>query len=136
MSDVKDLPKKLPPTESEFFIDVRGETTGQQFKGSFTCKIPNLRDQALISKHRAYLNGDLVAYLDAPTLRLHQMISYLRYTLVTAPTFWKESDQGYELMDQNVIEEIYNKTLEFEEEWMQTIWGKDKIDDLKKKQNE
>lgn len=135
MSEVKDLPKKLPATEGTFFIDVVGEMTNQTFKGEFSCKIPNLRDQALISKHRAYLNGDLVAYLDAPTLRLHQMISYLRYTLTKFPSFWKESDQGYELMDQNVIEDVYNKALEFEEEWMSTVWGKEKVEKMKQQQN-
>lgn len=136
MEGVKDLPKKLPATSDDFFIEVIGETTNQKFRGDFTCKIPNLRDQALISKHRAYLNGDLVAYLDAPTLKVHQMISYLRYTLVKYPKFWEESDKGYELMDQNVIEAIYDKTLEFEEKWMEQIWGTEKITSMKQKQNE
>lgn len=135
MSEIKNLPKKLPPTEGSFFIDVTGETTNQTFKGEFECKIPNLRDQALISKHRAYLNGDLVAYLDAPTLRVHHMISYLRFALTKYPNFWKDSDQGYELMDSNVIEDVYNKALEFEEEWMVQVWGEEKIKGMKSQQN-
>lgn len=135
MEGVKNLPKKLPDSRNDFDIDVVGEMTGQSFKGEFTCKIPTLRDNALIAKHRAALNGDFAQFLDLSTLKLHQMISYLRYTLEKAPKFWRESDNGYELLDMNVVEAVYDKALEFEESWMKQIWGEEKIEALKQQVN-
>lgn len=135
MDSLKNLPKSLPESTHEFDLDVNGEYSNRPHKGSFTSKILTLRDQALVSKHRAYLNGDIVQHLDLQTLRLHQMISYLKYALVEVPKWWREADLGYELLDMNVIEVVYNKTLDFEDQWMKVIWGENKVEQLKKEQS-
>ena len=120
------LPHELPPMEKSFQIEVSGGFTKKRFVGDFTCRIPNIKDQCLIEKHRAFLNGDMVNQLPPGVLKTHQMIAYLRYTLTEYPKFWKDSDLGYELRDLNVIEDIYNKVLEFEESWMAQVWGDDR----------
>lgn len=132
MEGLKNMPKKLPESSNDFEIDVKGIHTNQSFRGNFKCKIPTLRDQALISKHNAYLNGDVAQYLDFQTIKLHRMISYLKYVITESPKFWREADYGYELLDMNVVEEVYNKALEFEEAWMREIWGDEKVEAMKK----
>lgn len=60
------------------------------------------------------------------------MISYLRYTLNVkeCPRWWKESDLGYEMYDENVVEAIYDKVLEHEVQWMRAVWGDEHVDQL------
>lgn len=138
MSKINKLSKDIPLAESTFVLDVIGDVTKKRFLGEFTCKIPRRKEQCLIDKHRAFLNGDLPQMLDAATLRYHHMISYLRYTIVTesCPKFWKESDLGYDLYDENVTKELYNKVLEFEESWLKEIWGEEAVTKLKTKKDE
>ena len=135
MSKNNKLSKIIPPSESQFEIEVVGEVTKKRFVGEFSCKIPRKKEQCMIDKHRAFLNGELAHMLDATTLRFHQMIAYLRYTLVVedCPKWWKESDLGYDLYDSNVVEAIYNKVLEFEVEWLKEIWGEEAVKKLQAK---
>lgn len=133
MVNIKDLAKELPSMEHEFEVDVQGAVTGIQYKGTFRCKIPNVRTQAMIAKHKAFLNGGFDRDLDLGTLNLHHMISYLRYTLIQPdkkketpagyPDWWHDADLGYELFDINVIEAVYQKVLDFEQEWTEKVWG-------------
>jgi hypothetical protein len=125
------LLKDMPATEHTFQVDVEGEVTKKTYAGEFTCKIPRRKDQCLIDKHRALLNGDVPDQLTPATLRFHHMISYLRYTLIEFPKFWKDSDRGYELYDENVVAAIYDKVLSFEETWLKTIWGEEAMTKFK-----
>lgn len=124
MNDIKDLPKDLPPTTNEFQIDVVGTTTNKRFLGEFVCKIPTIKDQVLISRHQAILNGEMAAFLEPGIIKVNKMISWLRFTLIDPyPKFWKDADLGYELRDTNVIEAVYDKVIEFEGKWLEQIWG-------------
>lgn len=122
---------KEPSFEGLFEIDVVGELTNKKYSGSFKCKILNVKGRAMVSKHMAYLNGDVVHSLDPVTLKLHQQISYLRYSLIEYPDFWKKSDLGYELHDMNVIDAVYEKVIEFEENYLRQVWGDEHVDALK-----
>lgn len=123
MSNFANLKKSIPPTETSFTIQTEGNLTKTQFEGNFACKIPNVKTQAAIAKHRAMLNGGFDDGLDIGTRNLHHMISYLRYTLTETPKWWQEADMGYELFDINVIEEVYQRVLDFEKAWFEQIWG-------------
>jgi len=132
MSKVNKLGNQVPPTESDFVIDVEGNITKKRYIGEFTSKILNKKDQAMVAKHRAYLNGDMVSNLDPLILRFHMKISYLRYALVGYPKWWKELDLGYEIYDGNVVDEVYERVLDAEETWLKTIWGEEMVEELKK----
>lgn len=110
--------------EHDFDYSGEGQITKFPYEGPFKCKIPNVKDQAAIAKHRAYLNGGYDQHLDVGTKNLHHMVSYLRYTLISYPDWWESSDLGYQLYDANVIEEVYANVLEFEQGWMEKVWGK------------
>lgn len=123
MSNIANLKKALPSTEHSFSISVEGNLTKAMFEGNFTCRIPNIKTQAAIAKHKAMLNGGYEEGLDLGTRNMHHMISYLRYTLSDMPKWWKDEDLGYNLFDINVIESVYNKVLTFEKAWYEEIWG-------------
>jgi hypothetical protein len=130
MNKFSALSKEIPSTECDFIIEAEGEVTKKKFVGEFTCKIPRRKEQCLIDKHRAFLNGGMADQLSPETLRFHHMISYLRYTITESPKFWKESDLGYELYDENVVKAIYDKVLEFEIEWLKEVWGPEAVEKL------
>lgn len=123
MSNIANLKKALPSTEHSFSISVEGNLTRNQYDGNFACKIPNIKTQAAIAKHKAMLNGGFEEGLDIGTRNMHHMISYLRYTLTEMPKWWKDEDLGYNLFDINVIETVYAKVLEFEKAWYEEVWG-------------
>lgn len=133
MNNLSSLPKSLPEMVNSFDIEIEGSLTKTKYSGNFSCQIPNLRTQALIAKHKAMLNAGLEDILDIATQNLHHMVSYLKYTLVEVPKFWEESACGYDLFDINVVEDIYNKVLEFEEAWSVSIWGDPKEEEKKSK---
>lgn len=136
MSKFNKLSKDIPPIECDFTIDIEGHVTKKRFVGEFTCKIPRKKEQCLIDKHRVFLNGGMPEQLSPETLRFHHWISYLRYTITESPKFWKDSDLGYELYDANVVEDVYNKVLDFEVEWLKEIWGEEAVKKLKTENEE
>jgi hypothetical protein len=122
----KNLPKDIPSLEHQFQVEATGKLTKKRYVGDFTCRIPRIKEQCAIDKHQAMLNGPLVDHLKPGTIKMHKMIAYLRYALVgDMPRWWKDSDLGYELQDLNVVQEIYDQVLEFENEWVKEIWGDD-----------
>ena len=129
MSKFEDLLKDLPDTEHDFVIsNLVGNLTKRSYSGSFRCKITNVKTRAAIAKHRAMLNSGLDSGLDVGTTNLHHMISYLRYSLLEMPKWWKDADCGYELYDVNVIEAVYDNVLEFEKKWLESVWGPEKAE--------
>jgi hypothetical protein len=112
----------LPPMEHTFTIDVRGSDTGQQFQGSFTYKRPNLRAKSNAAKLAARLNEDL-KNLDEDTKLLHSILAELRFSLVQYPDWWQKSDFGLELYDVNVVFDIYRACIDFENSWVEKVWG-------------
>lgn len=134
MSKFKGLTKETPPTETDVQIEVVGEVTKKKFIGEFTVKIPRRKEQCLIDKHRAFLNGPGAENLESATLKFHHMISYLRYVVVDSPKWWQESDLGYELYDENVVQALYDKVLEFEVEWLKEVWGEEAVKKLQARQ--
>ena len=123
MNDINNLPTDVPDVFGSFQIDITGEVTKKRFLGDFSCKIPTIKDQSLISKHTAMLNGDFPSFLEPGIVKIHKMLAYLRYTLTDYPSFWKNSDLGFELRDKNVIETIYDEVLTHENNWLTQIWG-------------
>jgi hypothetical protein len=119
----KQLPNEIPDDTEVFQLDVVGRITKRRFLGEFKCKIPTMKTQGMIGRHEAMLNGEYSVYLDAGVKKIHKMIAYLRFTLIDTPLFWRESDLGYELRDDNVVEEVYDKVMAFEDKWLRTIWS-------------
>lgn len=119
----KGLQDSIPDTVHEFQINTIGRVTKKVHLGDFTCKIPTIKDQAMIARHEAMLNGEYPIYMDPAVKALHRKIAYLRFTLTDFPKFWRDSDLGYDLRDDNVIDDVYREVQLFEDEWVRKIWG-------------
>lgn len=132
MNDINKLDKEIPDTAHVFQVDVVGQVTRKRFLGEFRCRVPTLKDQCLIGKHEATLNGEYGSFLAPGIQKLHKMVAYLRYSIVDSPIFWKDSDLGYALRDANVVEAVYDEVIAFEEKWLESIWGKEEVNEPKK----
>lgn len=114
----------VPIKTHQFSIETVGNITTKRFIGDFTCQILNIKNRALVDKHRAFLNGEYAQEVDAATLWMHLMISHLRYALIgELPKWWVESDLGYELYDTNVIKAVYDAVMDFEAKWYTELHG-------------
>lgn len=116
---------KLPSMEFKFHLNVQGEETGVNYIGEFTYKRPNIAERSMIESMRVRLNGDLKT-LDPDIALNNEALSYLRWTIKESPDWWASSNYGGSLHDLNVLFEIYNKVIQFEAEWRQKVFGKDK----------
>jgi hypothetical protein len=125
MNQSKDLPKALPAMELDINFNIEGNVTRKTYSGDFKFRIPNLKARAQADRKRAELNGPIEErFLDPTVANFHTMISYLRFTLVESPKWWRDSDHGYDLYDSNVVSELYSQCTNYENSWMEQVWGK------------
>lgn len=122
MSKNNKLMEDVPSTTHEFQIEITGDITRKRFLGDFISKIPTIKDQAMIARHEVTLNGDNPMYLDEGVRQINKKIAHLRFTLVEFPKFWRDSDLGYELRDPNVIDAVYQAVIDYENDWVNSIW--------------
>lgn len=116
---------KLPSMSHTFHVNVQGKETKRIYEGQFTYLRPNLGTQCEIEKMEVRLNGDL-KNISAGLSRFNSMCAHLFYTLTDSPDWWKESANGRNLYDVNVVEAIYEETAKFEKDWQTKVWGEDK----------
>lgn len=115
---------KLPDQSFTFDIQVLGKESNINWVGKFKYKRPSLGARSRINVMRTRMNGDL-ENLAQEVLDFNEAIAHLRYTLVDFPEWWTDSAYGLELYDGNVISEIYNKCMDFEDEWKKKVFGGD-----------
>ncbi len=112
---------ELPKNEATFSIDEIGETTGHRYEGIFTVKCV----LSMLDKHRLELEKTrLLADYANPTPHLQAIaviMANVRARATDSPEWWKQSDFGNKLLDENVIVIIYDKALEAETEWKAKI---------------
>ena len=112
----------LPNMEHEFSIQVKGNESQLNWVGDFKYRRPSIASRGQIDVMRAKLNRDLVS-IDPETNLTHTALAHLRFTLIDSPEWWKDSDYGGDLYDNNVIIEIYDKCIDFEKAWSEKVHG-------------
>ena len=122
--------KTLPSDEKTFTVKIVGEKTGRVYEGSFTFKLPDLMTETKIDKLNARLSEGLDLSVDIALL--HDILSYLTYTLVDAPAWWSEELVDLKTRDFNVYTELRKLCIEFEKSWNDEVWG-DRGEDSTKK---
>lgn len=114
----------LPVNEKSFEISVMGDTTNQLYTGQFvSCCVPTLGMKADAAVMEARLNSDLKT-LDDGTVMFNRILAQLAYRIKAAPDWFLASANGRELLDLNVLFEIWSKCVEAEKEWREKVWGK------------
>lgn len=106
----------LPSTQTVFDFEFTSEL-GKKYEGSFT--VSCLLDMR--TKHRLELEKTrLLGNHSNPTDELAGIaiiLATLRFRIVNAPDWWKQSDGGYDLTDFDVLTALYDKVLSAEVEW-------------------
>lgn len=99
-----------------FSISLIGNVTGEKWVGEFTTKLRlSHRDQLARDRISRELLGDTRPDFASPrAINQANIFSDLRVRLTQAPAWWKESAEGLDLEDDNVVAEVYNKALKFE----------------------
>lgn len=108
---------KLPSMTHEFHLNTKGEDTQLPFQGRFTYKRPTLGQRRQIKIHEDSLNNGS-GTLDEETRALNMVLAWLQNTLIEYPDWWQG---GFDMYDANVIFEIYEEIVKFEDEYRKKI---------------
>jgi hypothetical protein len=112
---------ELPKNEATFEIDVVGDTTFKHYDGQFTVRCILTMGQ----KHSMELEKSrLLGSYTNPTEELLGyaiIFSNLRHKIVEGPEWWKQSNGGSSIKDENVLVALYDKVLKAEDEWRQSV---------------
>lgn len=116
----------LPSKESAFDFDHTGLDTGKRYEGQF--KVLCLLDMG--QKHRLELEKTrLLGNHANPTDGLAGIaiiLANLRVKIIDAPEWWKQSNGGYNIQDEDALVALYDKVLASEAEWRNKMMEKGK----------
>lgn len=116
----------LPSKESVFDFDHTGADTGKRYEGQF--KVLCLLDMG--QRHRLELEKTrLLGNHPNPTDGLAGIaiiLATLRVKILDAPEWWKQSNGGYSIQDEDALVALYDKVLAAEAEWRQQMMDKGK----------
>lgn len=133
MKSYQDYLKDLPSRVGQIDIDIVGSKSKYPWKGTFSCKVPSIKDYILADQKRAALNGGIPDdELDDTVAKTTAMLSYLSVVIQDFPNWWKEDLQmGTECMDVNLIVDLHDKVKKFEKNWKEQVWGNEESDEQK-----
>lgn len=112
-----DLPKNI----KSFIFESTGDTTAKKYDGEFKVKCTlNMMDKRLLEIEKCAIRadiknptGELVAYAT--------ILATLRIRIEDSPEWWKQSNGGYDLLDENIIVDLFDKVMEKETEWREEL---------------
>jgi hypothetical protein len=103
--------------DQSFTVSVVGDVSGETFRGEFRAvKFLTHRQQLLLDQKRRELLG---ANPDSANVRAKnqaEIFAQLFVRLTEAPRWWTESGSGLDLVDDNVMVEVFQATMKVEEE--------------------
>jgi hypothetical protein len=111
----------LPSKEKTFDFEHVGETTGKEYDGRFTVLcVLNIGQKHSLALEKTRLlgnypnpTGDLSGYA--------AILSTLRAKIVDAPEWWKQSNGGALLEDEDALVVLFRKVEEAEEQWKEEL---------------
>lgn len=111
----------LPKNQKSFQLDYTGEITGKRYEGTFTVKcVLNMAEKRKLEIERSGLSADLTN----PTGNLNAIalvVSNLRVRVTDAPDWFKQSIMSLDILDEDVLFEVYSKALDKSEEWLSEV---------------
>jgi hypothetical protein len=109
----------------EFSVDVVGEVTGETFKGVFKA-VPRLshRDNLRRDQLRRDLLGSKPEDASVDATNVSAVFSKLWVHLVEFPSWWKDSKNGLELLDETPVAAVYDNVARIEREAIEAIQKK------------
>lgn len=113
----------LLPVSNEytFHLSVKGESTGLKYEGTFKvkCLLTTSEKVDIGLRLDSYNRGSKTVSQGVAVL--NATLAELDVRIMESPSFWKDSDYGRELLDTNVIYEVFKKSNEAEEDFKERI---------------
>lgn len=107
----------IPSREHTFYFKDKGERTKKLYEGSFTVK-------AVLTQQEIVDVGMLLDQYNRGSKTLPQGVALLNRAfaeldvrIVKSPAFWRDSNQGRDLLDTNIVFGIYKSAMDSEEEY-------------------
>ena len=114
----------LPKNEATFDFSHVGEISGKKYDGQFTCKcMLTLGDKRLFEIEKSRLTADLMN----PTGNLSaigSVVANLRVRITEAPDWFNQIIYTLDILDEEVVFEIYSECLKKSEEWREKVKSK------------
>ena len=105
-------------------FSVEGEVTGHKYEGQFTTKcVLSVSDKRVLEIEQSRLSMDLLNPTDN-LVAISRVVANLRVRIQDAPDWFDQIIGNLDILDDNVIFELYSKCLDASNEWR---------DELKKK---
>lgn len=115
----------LPTTQSAFDFDFTSEL-GKKYDGQFLVHcVLNMRQKHALELEKTRLLGNFASPTDE-LAGIAVILSNLRGRIITGPTWWEQSDGGYNISDIDVLTALYNKVIQAETEWRTKLKEKTK----------
>jgi len=112
---------ELPKNEAVFEFDETGETTGKEYRGRFTVLcILNMGKKHQLELEKTRLMADFVNPTDG-LAGIAIVLVNLRTKILDAPEWWKQSDGGTNIEDEDVLVKLYGKLRDKEAEWKESV---------------
>jgi hypothetical protein len=121
-------------TQDSFTVSIKGETSGENFAGKFTVKTKLSHGNQLMQDQirRQLLGPQPVGVVPGDrATNTSEILSQLQVRIVSAPSWWTNSDNGLNLDDDNIIVEVFTKATAVEVEYKESI--KTAAEEAKKK---
>lgn len=107
----------LPKNERTFSVELEGDTTGITYKGEFTVKcVLNMSGKHSLELEKTRLMADY-ANPSAGLAGIAISLATIRAKVVEGPDWWKKSDAGATILDENVIFKIFDECVKIENAW-------------------
>lgn len=111
----------LPSKEKTFAFEHVGETTGKKYEGQFTVLcVLNVGQKHSLALEKTRLLGNYANPTD-DLAGLAIILANLRAKIVEAPEWWKQSNGGASLDDEDAMVVLYRKVQEAEFEWKEEL---------------
>jgi len=111
----------LPNNEKTFEFEHVGLTTGKKYDGKFTVKcVLNMFDKREVELEKSRLSAD-VANPTNLLSSLSHILANLRVRIIKSPTWWEQSLGGFDILDEDVIVALYDKTMEQADKWYKEL---------------
>lgn len=111
----------LPKNESSFDFEHVGELYGKKYEGQFTVKcVLTVADKRNLEIEKSRLTADLMN----PTGNLSALgavIANLRVRVIQAPDWFNQIIMTLDILDEEVIFELYSKCLDKSVEWRESV---------------
>lgn len=115
------LYESLPKNEAVFDFEAVGDTTGETYKGQFTVRcVLNIAGRHSLELEKTRLMADY-ANPSSGLAGIAISLATVRAKIVDAPAWWKNSDEGSQIIDENIVFALYDKCNEVEAKWRDSL---------------